>query len=413
MTKDELLSWLTAALTPLFIDVAREIAELRGKVAALPAPRDGKDGKDGKSVTAEDVLPLVEKYAQHAKTHLLETLDAWKPDLAQRMANLLLTEHVDELRGAPGAPGDQGPPGPIGERGAAGPHGPEGPRGERGETGAPGAAGAAGEPGAQGVPGAVGPQGERGELGERGERGEPGADGAAGERGLQGERGADGLPGAPGERGERGESGERGAQGERGVAGERGERGERGEPGQSVSKAEVLEELGLRNEAQLNAFLLIAERRVNDMVAARLASIEPPQDGKDGRDGVDGKDGRDGANGVNGVNGKDAVPIELGELDFKQQGRELQAWRGETQLLAWKLDFIRDCGVYKAGQAYDKGDAVSYGGSLWIAQRDTSAKPESDDSWRLAAKRGRDGKDGKEGPPGDRGPPGKDGKPQW
>jgi hypothetical protein len=50
--------------------------------------------------------------------------------------------------------------------------------------------------------------------------------------------------------------------------------------------------------------------------------------------------------------------------------------------------------VYVEGQEYAAGDAVTWGGSLWIAQRDTSGKPDGADSgFRLAVKRGRDGKD--------------------
>jgi hypothetical protein len=39
------------------------------------------------------------------------------------------------------------------------------------------------------------------------------------------------------------------------------------------------------------------------------------------------------------------------------------------------------------------GDAVSHGGSLFIAQGDTNAKPGKSDDWRLAVKRGADGRD--------------------
>jgi integrin beta 3 len=66
-----------------------------------------------------------------------------------------------------------------------------------------------------------------------------------------------------------------------------------------------------------------------------------------------------------------------------------------------------DRGVWRDG-AYKCGDAVSHGGSIWIAQQDTDTKPDSVDShWRLAVKRGRDGKDGK---PGERGPIGAKGE---
>jgi hypothetical protein len=55
-----------------------------------------------------------------------------------------------------------------------------------------------------------------------------------------------------------------------------------------------------------------------------------------------------------------------------------------------------DRGVFKEGEPYVRGDVVTWGGSLWIAQKATSAKPDSPDSgFRLAVKRGRDGKDAK------------------
>lgn len=51
-------------------------------------------------------------------------------------------------------------------------------------------------------------------------------------------------------------------------------------------------------------------------------------------------------------------------------------------------------GVYKSGDSYAKGDMVTFGGSLWHCDADTTDKPDGGESWTLAAKRGRDGKDG-------------------
>ena len=65
-------------------------------------------------------------------------------------------------------------------------------------------------------------------------------------------------------------------------------------------------------------------------------------------------------------------------------------------------------GIYKQGDKYSRGDTVTWGGSTWIAMRDTDSKPETDDSWRLSVKRGRDGKDGAKGDPGQKGRDGKD-----
>lgn len=44
-------------------------------------------------------------------------------------------------------------------------------------------------------------------------------------------------------------------------------------------------------------------------------------------------------------------------------------------------------GVWAEGE-YGHGDMVTQGGGLWHAQRSTDAKPGTDDSWKLAVKKG-------------------------
>lgn len=48
--------------------------------------------------------------------------------------------------------------------------------------------------------------------------------------------------------------------------------------------------------------------------------------------------------------------------------------------------------IYKAGTLYTKGDLVTWGGSLWYCCEDTDTKPGESPAWKLAAKKGRDGK---------------------
>lgn len=91
-----------------------------------------------------------------------------------------------------------------------------------------------------------------------------------------------------------------------------------------------------------------------------------------------------------------------------------QFFRGEKLLKEVRhvTATVLDRGVWREGKFF-KGDGVSWGGSFWIAQRETDEKPgegkSGDNSgWRLAVKRGRDGKDG---PPGAKGLPGQDGRP--
>jgi hypothetical protein len=51
-------------------------------------------------------------------------------------------------------------------------------------------------------------------------------------------------------------------------------------------------------------------------------------------------------------------------------------------------------GVHELGAAYDTGDTVTHGGSLWHCNVLTKERPgEGSRAWTLAVKRGRDGKD--------------------
>jgi hypothetical protein len=75
--------------------------------------------------------------------------------------------------------------------------------------------------------------------------------------------------------------------------------------------------------------------------------------------------------------------------------RDLRAEIGALRTRLAELEArpsIKDCGVWKEGE-YRAGDGVTWDGSFWIAQRNTTTKPNRPDSdWRLAVKRGRDGR---------------------
>lgn len=47
-------------------------------------------------------------------------------------------------------------------------------------------------------------------------------------------------------------------------------------------------------------------------------------------------------------------------------------------------------GVYVPGKHYDRGDCVTFGGSLWHANTATTIRPGDGPAWQLAVKRGRD-----------------------
>lgn len=175
---------------------------------------------------------------------------------------------------------------------------------------------------------------------------------------------------------------------------------------------------------------------LQDQVREFLESIPAPQDGKDGRDGADGKDGapgergepgrdgldvkdlfradggrlvavmsdgttkdlgvfigKDGEPGQDGADGKDGADgLGFEDMDFEQDehGRMTAKFQRGDVVKSTRLPGIVDRGPYKSGERYEKGDAVSYGGSLWIAQDVTDEKPDGGKGWRLAVKKGRD-----------------------
>lgn len=189
--------------------------------------------------------------------------------------------------------------------------------------------------------------------------------------------------GEKGETGERGVDGLQGETGPVGPAGERGEKGERGEPGEPGSQGEP-GAIGINGK---DADPILIERMVGDVVA----KIQPAKDGRDGQPGIPGRDGKDGADGMDGLGFEDITE------DYEDDGRVLvrRFSRGGTIIKEFRhtTSSMIDRGVWRAGN-YSKGDSVSFRGSLFIAQEDTSDEPETSKAWRLAVKRGRDGKDG-------------------
>lgn len=205
------------------------------------------------------------------------------------------------------------------------------------------------------------------------------------------------------------------------IKGEPGEPGSKGEPG-TVDMKVVAEMVDAAVTHALGA--LPAPERGERGEPGEKGT--PGSDGKDGLDGADGAgiadvlidrdgglvatftDGRTktlgqivGKDGVDGIPGKDGETFGLDDFDIVpyDDGRTIKLCftRGDT-MHSFDLAFpvVLDRGVFVAERQYEQGDAVTWAGSLWIAQKETSAKPDTADSgWRLAVKRGRDGKDAK------------------
>jgi integrin beta 3 len=152
---------------------------------------------------------------------------------------------------------------------------------------------------------------------------------------LPGPPGDTGPEGKPGQQGERGEKGEPGAMGPAGLEGKTGERGQKGEPG--------------RNAADLTY--------LQDYAAEQVSRA-----------------------------------IKTSTVTSLDGGRTLRWAIGDT-VHEIKTAIVLDAGVWKEGMSYVAGDGVTLGGSFFIAQAETAAKPGKSDDWRLAVKRGSDGRD--------------------
>ncbi len=134
----------------------------------------------------------------------------------------------------------------------------------------------------------------------------------------------------------------------------------------------------------------------------------PGRDGRDGQfvQGEPGKDGRTGNKGdpgTNGKNGKDGRDADLHNLKWVRVDERTYEWRYKddgAMVEGGRTVFhhVIDQGVYKSESRYVTGDGTTWGGSFWIAQKDLPGKPGDDHGgWRLAVKRGTDGKPGRDG----------------
>ncbi len=104
---------------------------------------------------------------------------------------------------------------------------------------------------------------------------------------------------------------------------------------------------------------------------------------------VVGKDGDPGRNGFN---------LEDFDASVMEDGRTvLLSFTGKDMDFKVELGFpvMLYRGVHKSEAPYERGDTVTFGGSLWHCDKATTSKPgDGSGDWTLCAKKGRDGKDG-------------------
>ena len=176
----------------------------------------------------------------------------------------------------------------------------------------------------------------------------------------------DGKDGKDGKDGADGADGKDGAPGRDGVDGADGKDGTDGKDAAPVSESAIADSVAAAFERRFSDLALSWERQARDEIAKALDRMPVPKDGRDG------------------------LPADA--ISIKSDGeRTVTITVGETvEKLYFPSIIYRD--VWREGE-YQKNDAVTWANSLWIALKDTSEAPGSGKDWRLAVRKGRDGRD--------------------
>jgi hypothetical protein len=175
--------------------------------------------------------------------------------------------------------------------------------------------------------------------------------------------------------------------------------------------------------AELRAAAAEFRSTMESMIAARLAQIRQPNDGKEGPPGPRGEAGPPGR--IEGVRAyvEDMVHYE-GDIVVRE-GSTYQAKRDTTRppphadwaciAAAGRDARMKVCGTHREGETYKCLDIVALNGGSFIARADDPG-PCPGDGWQLIASAGRAGKpgaNGERGEKGERGLPGQAGLTSW
>lgn len=406
-----------------------EIERMHEITAKVKDGRDGVDGKDGRDgLDGKDIDPEL------AAKRIDEAIDARftaLPVPKDGRDGVDGKDGRDGVDGAPGLQGEMGLPGERGEQGATGPSGKDGRDGLDGKDADPefvvklvdetvADAFAAlpvpkdGRDGIDGKDGAPGQEGPAGRDGSDGKPGEKGADGKDADPDAIINAVLKQIPtpkdGAPGQDGKDAEEVDYAylekfseekiralmPNPEKGDTGPAGPAGPEGRPGKDAADF-----AGAFRTHDGKCVLTLTDGRVMDL------GVIQGKDGAPGRDGIDGKNGQD---------GKDGLSFDAFDLEPEYDGERTLRLKwlnsaGQQQMREWLMPVMIYREVWRPDVQYHAGDTVTYGGSLWIAKKDTQEKPDvGNGDWRLAAKHGRDGRDGKDGAKGERGSDGRPGR---
>ncbi|MES2625897.1 MAG: hypothetical protein V4628_11515 [Pseudomonadota bacterium] len=185
---------------------------------------------------------------------------------------------------------------------------------------------------------------------------------------------------------------------------------------------------------------LLSGDEVKNLVVLEVSAYlqdNPPAPGKDGVNGINGQKGDAGINGEKGEDGKDGAGIadllidrdgaltasftdgrmkslgvivgkdgspgkegaDFTELEIDYDGERTITIKSKNGVITKRLPIPMDKGYWSERMACEKADIVTHNGVAFIAKRDTSTEPKTENSedWRILARKGVDGKHGRNG----------------
>lgn len=162
------------------------------------------------------------------------------------------------------------------------------------------------------------------------------------------------------------------------IKGDPGKDGSDGRDGESVTVADVADAVAANFERRFADLYISWERQARDLAEKAINRMPVVKDGKDGADGKDGLD----LSHFSAVQEKGGRVVMLTLSDGER-----------TEHVHLHFPVVLDKGFWGDGDFAEPGDGFTFGGSYWIAQKDTDTKPEiGNPDWRLAVKKGRDAK---------------------
>jgi hypothetical protein len=185
---------------------------------------------------------------------------------------------------------------------------------------------------------------------------------------------------------------------------------------------------------------LLAGDEVKNLVVLEVSAYlhdNPPAPGKDGVDGKHGQKGDPGINGEKGESGKDGAGIadllidrdgvlnatftdgrmkslgvivgkdgspgkdgaDFTDFDMDYDGERTITVKSRNGTLTKRLPIPLPKGYWTEGMFCEKSDIVTHNGTAYIAKRDTSSEPKTENcaDWTIFARKGVDGKHGRNG----------------